>query len=65
MEIAIYTYRVWDTFTGGYVTPPRRATREFIEKVKKAEILEASEELVDEGCVDDEGQEILESSRGR
>lgn len=65
MEITIYTYRVWDTTSDKRIIPPRMATREFIAKVHNAEINEKSAKVVDESCVNDEGQEILDQSKGR
>jgi len=56
MQIAIYTYRVWQQDRGAYVIPDRMATREFIAKAG-GEVFELSEKMVDESHVTTEGQE--------
>jgi hypothetical protein len=64
MEVTIYSYRVWDNLNGTYGIPPRMATREFIERAR-GEILEKSAKIVDESCVTEDGQEILDQAKGR
>jgi hypothetical protein len=61
MEIAIYAYKRWDQINGTYGIPERRATEAFIQKAR-GEIIDGSEAIVDETCVDDEGQEILKKT---
>lgn len=65
MEVTIYTYSVRDARTGASVIAPRMATEQFIAKVKGAQINEKSAKVVDESFVDDNGQEILDKSKGR
>jgi len=56
MEVEIFNYRVWDQMNGSHIIPPRKATREFIERARGS-IIEASRTVVDENKIDDEGQE--------
>jgi hypothetical protein len=65
MEVTIYSYRVYDGMTDAHVIPQRMATREFIARIDRAEILEESAKRVDERCITGEGQEILDPAKGR
>ena len=62
MKIAIYAYKRWDQTNGAYGIPERRATEAFIKKAR-GEIIEGSEAMVHETCVDDDGQEIIEKTK--
>jgi hypothetical protein len=58
VEVEIFNYRVWDQLNGAHIIPPRKATREFIEKAGGS-IIEASRTVVEEKQIDPEGQEKL------
>lgn len=64
MDVTIYSYRVWDHRNSTHVIPPRMATRQFI-TMARGDVIEASAKTVDETCIDENGQEILDPAKGR
>jgi hypothetical protein len=60
MMIEVFNFKVWDTQNDTWIFHPRASTRERIARIEGT-ILENSGRLVDESCVDAEGQEIATS----
>jgi len=58
MEIQVFKFRVYDIQQDRFAEIQRRSTRERISRVR-GEIIEGTDEMIDESRVDAEGREIL------
>lgn len=61
MQVTIYKFKTYDSATGTYVFPKRRATRKTIERNKQAELLKGTGTEVPESAINPDGYEIIDA----